>query len=224
MTGATSWNLNRVLTNKWAKVVLFFLGLTPFLVLLWLTFVKHDLTANPIEYITHFTGNWALRFLLITLCITPLRMFLKRPVLTRFRRMLGLFAFFYACLHMLTWAALDQQFHADLMVADILKRKYITVGMAAFVLLLPLAITSTNGWTRRLGYKRWQKLHRIVYFVPALAVVHYYWLVKSDVRLPLMYGAFLLALLALRIPVWVQKKPGAARKRPRPAEARGTAS
>lgn len=222
MSAGATWSVNRVLTNKWSKVVLFALGLLPFLALAWFAFVEHDLTANPIEYITHYTGNWTLRFLLITLSITPLRMLLKRPVLTRFRRMLGLFAFFYGCLHLLTWIGLSQQFDVNAMIADVIKRKYITVGMAGYLAMVPLAITSTAGWVRRLGFRRWQKLHRLVYLAAAAGVVHYYWLVKSDVRLPLLYGALLLALLGMRLPTWLQKPRGAG-KRPRQA-ARGTVS
>ncbi len=210
-------NINRVLTNPWAKVVVFALALVPFLFLAWQAFVARDLTANPIEYITHFTGNWTLRFLLITLAVTPLRMMLKRPVLTRFRRMLGLFAFFYGCLHMLTWLGLDQQLDVNAMIADVIKRKYITVGMLGYLAMVPLAITSTAGWVRRLGYRRWQTLHRLVYVSAAAGVIHYYWLVKSDIRLPVMYAAFLLALLAIRVPNWLQKPGRAAGKRARAA-------
>ncbi len=210
-------NINRILTNPWAKVVVFVLSLGPFLFLAWQAFVERDLTANPIEYITHFTGNWTLRFLLIALAVTPLRMMLKRPVLTRFRRMLGLFAFFYGCLHMLTWLGLDQQFDVNAMIADIIKRKYITVGMIGYLAMVPLAITSTRGWVRRLGYRRWQTLHRLVYVSAAAGVIHYYWLVKSDIRLPVMYAAFLLALLAIRVPNWLQKPGRAPGKRARAA-------
>jgi sulfoxide reductase heme-binding subunit YedZ len=206
--------MNRVLTSKWAKPVLFMLGLVPFM---WLVsrVVVRDLTANPIEYMTHFTGDWAIRFLLITLVVTPLRMLFKKPVLTRFRRMLGLYAFFYASVHLLIWLLLDQQLDVSAMVEDVIERKYITVGMAAFLAMVPLAITSTGGWVRRLGYRRWQKLHRLVYFSTLGGVIHYYWLVKSDVREPLMYGAILLALLAIRVPTWLRKQPQPAAKRAR---------
>ncbi|HEU4619248.1 MAG TPA: protein-methionine-sulfoxide reductase heme-binding subunit MsrQ, partial [Gammaproteobacteria bacterium] len=205
----------RVLTSKWAKGVVFVLGLVPFM---WLVsrVVVRDLTANPIEYMTHFTGDWAIRFLLIALCVTPLRMLFKKPALTRFRRMLGLYSFFYACVHLLIWLLLDQQLDVAAMVEDVVERKYITVGMAAFLAMVPLAITSTAGWVRRLGYRRWQKLHRLVYFSAAGGVIHYYWLVKSDVREPLLYGAILLALLAVRLPTWL-RKPQPAAKRSRAA-------
>ncbi len=154
---------------------------------------------NPVEFITHYTGDWTLRLLLITLTVTPLRNLLNRPQLTRFRRMLGLFAFFYAMLHLATWAWLDKQFDPSEMWKDIMKRWYITVGMAALLGMTPLAITSTAGWVRRMGFKRWQKLHRLVYFCAAAGVIHYYLLVKSDIRLPVMYGAMLTVLLAYRV-------------------------
>jgi sulfoxide reductase heme-binding subunit YedZ len=201
--------MNRVLTSRWAKVAVFLAALTPLLVLLWGAFVKRDLGANPLEYITHYTGDWTLRFLLITLGVTPLRMLLNRPAITRFRRMLGLFAFFYGCQHLLTWLWFDRQFDVAGMIEDVAERVYITVGMAGFLTMVPLAVTSTSGWVRRLGFKRWQRLHRLVYLAPAAGVVHYYWLVKSDVRLPLMYGAILAALLAFRVVAW--------RRKPKPA-------
>src|SRR6185437_15265278 len=134
-----------------------------------------------------------------TLTITPLRGLLNQPKLTRFRRMLGLFAFFYVCLHLTTWIWLDKMFVVSELWADVIKRWYITLGMAAVLGLIPLAITSTAGWVRRMGYKRWQKLHRVVYFSTALGVIHYYMSVKSDVRWPLAYGAVLVVLLAYRV-------------------------
>lgn len=207
----------KFLSSKWTKAALFLLCTIPFVRLLlpvlaalmdlpdsiamalphnhfWL-----DLGPNPIEFITHYTGDWTLRFLLITLTVTPLRNLLNRPQLTRFRRMLGLFAFFYAMAHLSVWAWLDKAFDPSEMWKDILKRWYITVGMAALLGMVPLAVTSTAGWVRRMGYKRWQKLHRAVYFCAALGVIHYYLLVKSDIRLPLMYGAMLGVLLAYRL-------------------------
>src|SRR5271163_4752410 len=153
-----------ILASKWTKVVLFPLCLGPLGYLLGLGVVEYrawahgigqtgHLTADPIKYITHFTGDWTLRFLLITLTVTPLRNLLNRPQLTRFRRMLGLFAFFYALVHLFTWAWLDKAFDPSEMWKDILKRWYITVGMAALLGMTPLAITSTAGWVRRMGYK-----------------------------------------------------------------------
>jgi len=204
--------MNRILSSKWTKVVLFLLGLGPIGVLLWFAYQAASgldslaLTANPIEYVTHYTGDWTLRFLLITLTITPLRMLLNRPAITRFRRMLGLYAFFYGCLHMLTWLWWDRQFEISGMIEDVLKRLYITVGMTGFLAMVPLAITSTAGWVRRMGYKRWQKLHRLVYVSAVAGVLHYLWLVKSDKRLPLLYGSILAALLAVRVVAWMRKR------------------
>jgi methionine sulfoxide reductase heme-binding subunit len=162
-----------------------------------------DLGANPIEKITHSTGDWTLRFLLITLAITPLRRALGAPALIRFRRMLGLFAFFYGCLHFLTYIWLDKFFDVHGMLADIAKRKFITVGLTAFVLLIPLAVTSTAGWIRRLGGRRWRALHRLIYFSAIAGVIHYLWLVKADIRKPLEYGSILALLLFYRIMSWL---------------------
>jgi sulfoxide reductase heme-binding subunit YedZ len=156
-----------------------------------------DLGANPVETVTHFTGDWALRLLLLTLAITPARRLLGRPQLVRYRRMLGLLCFFYACVHVSTFAILDHFFDWRAMIEDVVKRPYITAGSVGFLCLLPLAVTSTRGWIRRLG-KRWAQLHRLVYVAAAAAVVHYWWLVKADVRLPLLYGGVLAALLAVR--------------------------
>ena len=140
-------------------------------------------SANPIEYITHYTGDWTIRFICFTLCITPLRMLLNRPQITRFRRMLGLFAFFYGCVHLAVWLFLDpRQNTISAIWEDIVKRRYITVGMLAFLAMLPLAITSTAGWVRRLGFKRWKKLHRLVYLTAVAARDPL--LVAGEVRYP----------------------------------------
>ena len=195
--------MKKVLSNRWTKVVLFILCLVPLAWLGWRAY-KQDLTANPIEYITHFTGDWTIRFLLITLAVTPLRKLFNQPQLARFRRMLGLFAFFYGCLHLMTWLGLDKFFDFSEMWKDVIKRRFITAGMTAFLLMLPLAITSTAGWVRRLGFVRWQRLHRLIYFSALAGVVHYYWLVKSDVRLPLMYFAIWAALMCYRATVWLR--------------------
>src|SRR5579871_1285450 len=141
--------MRTVLASRWTKAVLFVLCLTPALYLGWRAY-QQNLTADPVNYITHFTGDWTIRFLLITLSVTPLRGLLNQPQLVRFRRMLGLFAFFYGCLHLSTWVVLDKFFDWHEMWADILKRRFITVGMLALSLMLPLAITSTAGWVRRL--------------------------------------------------------------------------
>ena len=147
------------LSSKWAKILVFTLGLAPLSALLWRAY-QHDLTANPLEFIQRATGDWTLRFLVFTLAVTPLRKLLGLPELIRFRRMLGLFAFFYACLHFSTYIVFDKFFDVAEMWKDVAKRRFITVGFAAFLLLIPLAITSTAGWIRRLGGKRWQALHR----------------------------------------------------------------
>jgi methionine sulfoxide reductase heme-binding subunit len=190
--------LKRVLTSRWAKVTVFALCLVPGLLLVWKGFTG-GLGANPIEFITHATGDWTLRFLCITLSVTPLRKLLRLPELIRFRRMLGLFGFFYACLHFLTWFVLDKFFDWGEIAKDVFKRPFITAGFTAFVLLIPLAVTSTTGWIRRMGGKRWQMLHRLIYVSAIAGVVHYYWLVKSDIRLPVMYGAIVVVLLAYRL-------------------------
>lgn len=190
--------MHALLNSKWSKPVVFLLCLLPLAALGWQA-LHGELTANPIEFITHATGDWTLRFLIITLCVTPFRKIIHLPELIRFRRMLGLFAFFYACLHFTTYIWLDKFFDLSEMWKDIAKRKYITVGFTAFLLLIPLAITSTAGWIRRLGGKRWQQLHRLIYFSATLGVIHYYWLVKSAVIRPLTYGAIVAVLLLWRL-------------------------
>jgi methionine sulfoxide reductase heme-binding subunit len=198
---------------KWLKPPIFALCLAPVLVLLLQAFheqvpgadsllaalrLNPDLGANPIEKVTHTTGDWILIFLCITLAITPLRRILNQPWLIKFRRMFGLFAFFYASLHFLTYIWLDQFFAWSSIVKDVYKRPFITAGFTGFVLLIPLALTSTTGWIRRLGGKRWQLLHRLIYISAIAGVVHYYWLVKSDVRIPLLYAAIVTLLLGYR--------------------------
>ena len=194
--------MNKILTSKWTKAAVFLLCLVPLGLLIWRA-VHGDLTANPIEFITHRTGDWTLRFVVITLSITPLRKTLKMPQLIRFRRMLGLFAFFYGCLHFGTWIGLDKFFDWRDMWADVHKRPFITIGFSAFVLMIPLAATSTAGMIRRLGGKRWQMLHRLIYVTAVLGVIHYYWLVKSDVRKPLEYAFLVGVLLAWRLGDWL---------------------
>ena len=180
------------------KPLLFLVCLLPLARLLYLGF-SEGLGANPIEFITRSTGTWTLVGLLLTLSVTPLRRLTGRNVLVRYRRMLGLFAFFYACLHFTTYIWLDQFFDLGGILRDIYKRPFITVGFTAFLLLLPLAITSTNGMMRRLG-RRWQQLHRLVYLIGLLGVLHYLWLVKKDLTQPLIYAGVLLLLLSLRLP------------------------
>ncbi len=203
--------MRALLVSKWTKVAIFLLCLIPFGDLVW-RIIKSDLGANPVEFLQHATGDWTLRFLVFTLCITPFRKLLNLPDLIRFRRMLGLFAFFYVSLHFLTYLGPDQAFDLAAMWKDVAKRPFITVGFAAFVSLIPLAITSTAGWIRRIGGKRWQMLHRLIYFGAVCGVIHYYWLVKSDVRKPLFYGALVAILLAWRLGTWFSK-----RRNPAPA-------
>jgi sulfoxide reductase heme-binding subunit YedZ len=159
-----------------------------------------DLTANPIEFITHFTGDWTLTFLLATLSVTPLRKILGWNEVIKFRRMLGLFAFFYALLHFSTYLVLDHFFDFQAIAKDIVKRPYVTAGFTGFMLMIPLAITSTAAMIRKLG-KRWQQLHRLVYIAAIAGVIHFYWLVKADIRRPVQYGTILALLLGYRLVV-----------------------
>ncbi len=188
--------------TQWVRRVLkpaaFLLALLPAGVLLR-DFLADGLGANPIETITHRTGIWTLTFLMITLAVTPVRRLLGVGALVQMRRMLGLFAFFYASLHFLTYVVLDQFFAWGAIVEDIAKRPYITVGFASFVLLIPLAATSTDAMVRRLGGKRWQRLHRLVYVAAAGGVLHFLWQVKADTRRPFIYGVVLVVLLAFRL-------------------------
>jgi methionine sulfoxide reductase heme-binding subunit len=193
--------MNSILTSKWTKVAVFVACLVPLGILAREAF-SGGLGANPVEFVEHATGDWTLRFLAITLAITPLRKVLEQPQLIRFRRMLGLFAFFYGCLHFCIYIGIDQMLDLRDVWKDIVKRRYITVGFAGFVLMIPLAITSTTGWIRRLGGRRWQLLHRAIYLSAVAGVIHYYWLVKSDVHLPLEYAAVISILLAWRLYAW----------------------
>ena len=182
------------------KSLIFLLCLLPALGLV-LDGLTGGLGVNPVETVTHTTGEWALRLLLITLAITPLRRWLGWRWQQPLRRMFGLFAFFYAALHFATWFILDQGFSLDLVIEDVIERPYITVGFIAFVLLIPLAATSTDAMIRRIGGKRWKRLHQSVYVVGILGVLHYLWLVKADWTEPAVYGAILAALLLARLPV-----------------------
>jgi len=185
---------------RFLKPTVFIACLLPLGLLVWDAF--HDgLGANPIEAISHRTGDWTLRLLLITLAVTPARRLLGWAWAPRLRRMLGLFVFFYACLHFLTWLVLDQFFDWGEIVKDIAKRPYISVGFTAYVLLLPLALTSTRGMMRRLG-RHWARLHRLVYVIAVLGVLHYAWQVKADYRLPIVYAVILALLLGERLAWW----------------------
>jgi methionine sulfoxide reductase heme-binding subunit len=192
------------LPTKSLKRFVFVAALVP-LGLLIVRALRSDLGANPIETITHSTGDWTLILIMVTLAITPLRRISGINDLISFRRMIGLFAFFYATLHFLTYIWLDKFFDVHAIVKDVYKRPFITAGFTAFVLLIPLAITSTKGWIRRLG-KRWQVLHRLIYISAAAGVVHYIWLVKKDVRQPLIYAAILSVLLLWRVANWFSKR------------------
>src|ERR1700726_1640731 len=198
---------------RWRKVLLFLLGLAPLFWLGWRAW-NHRLTAYPLEFITHYTGDWTLRLIIISLSVTPLRKILNLPDLIRYRRMIGLFAFFYGCLHFLTSIWFDKDFDVHEMIVDVAKRRYITVGFTGFVLLIPLAITSTAGWIRRLGGKRWQLLHRLIYVTAILGVIHYFWLVKSDITKPLEYAFAVGILLSWRAWEWLRNRKKTA---PRPA-------
>lgn len=178
------------------KVVVFILCLIPLGLLIWNLF-QDNLGANPIEEVIHQTGDWTLRFLLITLSLTPLRQLTGSVTWIQFRRMMGLYAFFYACLHLLAYVVLDQFFDWPAILKDIVKHPYITVGFAAWLLLIPLALTSTKGMMKRLG-RRWKTLHRLVYLIGILGVIHFAWLVKADYQEPIIYGAILAVLLGMR--------------------------
>ena len=190
--------------TSWLKPAVFILCLIPAAQLAYQAYTG-DLGVNPIETITRFTGSWALIFLLTSLAVTPLRRLTGRNELIKFRRMLGLFAFFYASLHFATYLGLDLFFDFRAIGKDIIKRPYITAGFIAFVVLVPLAITSTAGMIRRLG-KRWQQLHRLVYLAAVAGVIHFYWLVKADIRRPAQYGAVLALLLGFRL--LIKWRPG----------------
>ena len=210
--------MRALLTSKWTKIVVFLVCLIPLGMLVWRG-LNNGLGANPVEFIQLTTGRWTLRFLVFTLCVTPFRKVLKLPDLIRFRRMLGLFAFSYLCIHFLTYLVLDQSLDLSAIWKDVAKRPFITVGFLGFLLLLPLAITSTAGWIRRLGGKRWQALHRAIYFAAVCGVIHYYWKVKSDVRMPLFYGALVGILLLWRLGDWFFKRRSAAGARLSPQHA-----
>ena len=189
------------------KGVLHLLLIAPFAALFYAAF-NDQLGANPVERLTHETGEWALRVLIVVLMVTPLRKWTGWNWLARIRRMLGLYGFFYVVCHLTTYVWLDQFFDLETIVEDIIKRPYITVGFSAFVLLLPLVLTSTNGMIKRLGGKRWRALHRLAYIAALLGVVHFLWLVKADLLEPLIYAAVLILFLAARLPwrKWLYKR------------------
>jgi sulfoxide reductase heme-binding subunit YedZ len=193
------------------KPAVFLLALVPAAWLAWASF--HDgLGANPVEMLELTTGIWAYRFLLLSLVITPLRRLTGWNRLVRFRRMLGLFAFAYAGAHLLIYVVIDQGLALQYIVADVAKRRFITAGMVAFLLMVPLAVTSTQGWIRRLG-RRWQSLHRLVYASAIAAALHFVWKVKVAVGEPVYYAVFLAILLALRL-LWRRRAVAAVRRQP----------
>ncbi len=190
---------------RWSKPALFIVCLTP-VFRLYFRFRTDDLGPNPIEELTHVTGDWAMWILLASLSISPLRKIFGQPDLIRFRKMLGLFAFFYAILHFTIWGYLDKMLNIEEMWEDVLFRRFITAGMVSLLIMIPLAITSTAGWIRRMGGKNWRRLHRLVYISAISAIVHYWWIVKSDIRYPALYAAILILLFALR---WIPVKRSA---------------
>ncbi len=199
------------------KAVLFMAALIPFARLVLFAFTDR-LGANPIEFITRNTGDWTLYFLCLTLAVTPLRRLSKWNWLIKLRRMLGLFVFFYATLHFTTFLWFDHFFDLDEMLKDVVKRPFITVGFTAFLLLIPLAVTSTNGMVRRLGGKRWQWLHRTVYLIAALGILHFWWMKagKHDFAQPILFGSIVALLLLARV-YWNIVQPRLQKRRPAPA-------
>lgn len=204
-----------ILFLKW---LVWLVGLAP---TAWLAagFVRGTLGANPIEKVIHVEGRWALGFLLATLAVTPLRRITGWNPVVQLRRLVGLFAFYHVCVHFLAYVGLDQFFALSYIVEDVLERRYITAGFTSFILLIPLAVTSTKGWIRRLG-KRWQRLHRLAYVAAALGVLHFFWKVRADTFWPLVAALLLVVLFAARIVHGIGKrrrKRSATRSRPRPA-------
>lgn len=195
------------------KIAILLAALIPLARLVW-KYLHDGLGANPIEFITHATGDSTLILILATLSITPLRRITRQYWLIGVRRMVGLFAFFYGTLHFLTYIWLDKFFDIHEMLKDIAKRPFVTIGFSTFVLMIPLALTSTAWSIRRLGGKNWQRLHRLIYFTGILAIVHYAWLVKADLRKPIEYGVVLGILLLYRVGVWASEKVSEKRKQP----------
>ena len=190
--------MNPTQRRRWVfKPSVWLICLAPFALLVYDGFTD-NLTANPIEKITNTTGIWTLRLIVATLAITPLRWFSGINQLINYRRLIGLFAFFYGCLHFTTFFLFDHQFDISGMWQDVLKRPYITAGFVAFVLMIPLAITSTTGWIRRMGGKNWNLLHKAIYITALAAVLHYFWKVKLDATNPVYYGLVVAALLGFR--------------------------
>jgi len=206
---------------KWFKPPVFLLCLVPLGNLVWKGYQdalagRPILGANPLEVITFSTGTWTLVGLCVTLSVSPLRRLLRRNELIRFRRMFGLFAFFYGCLHFTTYIWFDRAFDFSTILPDVYMRPFITMGFTAFVLMIPLALTSTSGMVRRLGGRRWQLLHRLVYISAIAGVIHYYWLVKIDVTVPVRFAVVVALLLGYRVVRYLMEK----RRRVSPKEAK----
>ena len=193
--------VNRIWTSRFAKPIVFLLCLSPLLYLAW-RWHNNDLGINRLETVARFTGNWTLRILLLSLCITPLRRLPGLGGLLRFRRMIGLFAFFYACLHALHYFWVDAQWNTEIIWEDITVRRFFIAGMLGLALMAPLAATSFNAAIRWLGAKRWQLLHRLAYISAAAGVIHFFWQGKAALWTPIYYGLFLGALLVYRIGYW----------------------
>lgn len=185
-------------TNTWLRIIVHIASILPLAVLIW-DFTSGRLSVNPIEDITSRTGTYALVWLILSLACTPINTLSGFKPVMKLRRPLGLYAFMYVCLHLLTFTGLDYGFNLNAIIQTIIEKRYILAGFSAFLLLLPLAITSTKWWQRRLG-RFWRQLHRLVYVAALLGVLHYVWLVKSDIREPLLYGTAVVALLILRTP------------------------
>lgn len=197
-----AWTLKSISENKAVKIFIFILSLTPIVWLIILGLTK-GLGANPIQKILHTTGDWTLNFLLITLSITPLHEIAGWARLIRFRRMIGLFSFFYASIHFITYIGIDQTFSWSAILEDVAKHRRIIVGFVSFILLIPIAVTSTNRMVQRLGYKRWKTLHRLAYVSAFGGVIHYILLVKKDIWWPLTYAFFFSLLLGYRLFTYV---------------------
>lgn len=215
--------MNALLLNKAAKPVVFLLALLPFAWLAWGAFTD-NLGANPAEYLIRSSGDWTLRFLCIVLAVTPLRVMTKTPALARFRRMLGLFAYFYVCLHLLSYGFFDMGLNFADIAKDIAKRPFILVGFSAFVLLTPLAATSFNRAIKALGAKRWQMLHRLVYVIAGLGLLHFFWMRagKNNFGEPVVYAAIIAVLLGWR--AWNAWRKSRVPARPASAAARAQLS
>lgn len=196
--------VSRFVPPRWVKPVIFAASLIPALYVAWALYSDFAMStrllgSNPINEAEHYTGRWTLRFLIATLAVTPARRMLGWNWLIKYRRMLGLFAFAYATIHLTVFFAIDIFFDARELVNEIIKRPYVTVGMTTWLLLFPLAMTSTAGWVRRLGGKRWIALHRLIYIAAVTGTIHFLWAVKKDIQRPLVYGAVIALLLALRL-------------------------